>query len=109
MSSLSYSTEQRPGLFSTARAFAPFLECQGATSTAVILLLLARARLPEDIGTLLREYCLRWLGDVARIDSTTRQCCLGSFEASRQALPISVAYHFLWRWVVKSFGYLLLY
>ena len=44
-----------------------------------------RARLPEDIGTLLREYRLRWLGHVDRMDAARipHQVLFGELEATR--------------------------
>ena len=44
-----------------------------------------RARLPEDIGALLREYRLRWLGHVARMDAARipQQVLFGELEATR--------------------------
>ena len=44
-----------------------------------------RTRLPEDIGTLLREYRLRWLDHAARMDAARipQQVLFGELEATR--------------------------
>ena len=44
-----------------------------------------RAGLPEDLGTLLREYRLRWLGHVARMDAARipQQVLFGELKATR--------------------------